>query len=813
MRLAARLRRLALLGFLAATAFQLSGCSSAEDRARSYFEKGSEYAGKGEPIKAMLEFRNALRLKGDFLDAQFALGQALEQQGDYASAAKSYFAVAEQSPTDVPSRVRLSYILMAGAQLDEADRFAEEANKIAPDDPSVLVARAALALKRGDGETGASLAKVALAKQPGSTDALAVLASERLMASDPKGALAFLEQASTASERDIGLQMLRLAALDAAGDQPGVEQLFIKLIGLFPDTPSLRDGLTKWYIDKGRVDDAEATIRKFATENPGNEQAELQLVGFLNSQRGAGAAIDELKAVIAARSSGSDTFLFRQALAQLQFDTGAKSEALEGLKSLVTDTTDADKKNVARVQLARTLTLQGDSAAAAELAETVLATDARNVEALALRASLRLDSGAAEDAVQDLVAALNEAPDNANLHTLLALAYERAGSVVLAQEQYSKAADLGKYDAETGIPMARFLMRYGKVDQALRVLEEVRKQAPDNREVLSMLGDLKLSAQDWVGAQEVADTLRGLTTGSGAVADRIGAAALMGLKRYSESISLLQSSLSAGGRGEVLPDLIGAYVRSGKPEVAEAYLGKILATTPDDSQALILLGSVYMTEGKREPAEAALKKAAANSSDTRGDVALVQYYVATGNTAAAESAAAVGLKQDPGNSALGLLLADIYEKSERFDDAIAEYEKLYERDPSSNVVANGLASMLSDRRQDSASLERAYEIAKRLSGSEIPQYLDTLGWIYHIRGDFASALPLLKTAAERLPNVGLVQYHLGVTLSELGQTDLAKESLGKAMAATPPLLEADLVKVRQAIEKNEEKRATDEAKK
>jgi tetratricopeptide (TPR) repeat protein len=767
----------------------------------AYLQRGIDYATNGEPVEATLEFRNALRLNADLVDAQLGLAQALEQQGDFNNAAKSYLAVTEQSADNVLARVRLSYILLAAGQIDQAVKFADEANAIAPGSAAVLVARAAIAMRQGDSPSAVTLAKEALTLEPENTDALVVLASERLLGSDPAGALMFLDQVSSLGERDIGIQTLRLTALEAMGDEPGVEELFKKLITLFPDVPSIREGLTGWYLGKDRKDDAEAVVRQFVADNANDEQAALSLISFLYAQRGPDAAASELEGLIEARNNSAEAYTFRQALAQLRYQSGATDTAIGLMQALVADTADSTLKNQARAQLASMLITNEPSEAMA-LIDAVLAEDERNVDALGLRASIRLADGEFEAASQDLVAALNEAPDNANLHGLLAQAYEATGSAALAQEQYAKAAEISGYTPDAGVPMARFFLRYGKSDQALRVLEAVRSRTPDNREVLGMLAELRLSAQDWAGAQEIADTLRTLgSDGGAATADRIGAAALIGLNRFNESIDLLQGVLLNGAsRDQILPDLIGAYVRSGKPEAAEAYLNDILGQNPDDAEARILLGSVHMVQGKTDLAETEFKSAADNPDSRGGDIALAQFYWTTGNLEAAEQAAKAGLEESPDSVPLGRFLAAIYERSERFDDAIAQYELLLERDPSSAVTANDLASLLSDRRTDAESLARAYEIAQRLVGSEIPQYLDTLGWIYHLRGDQAAALPLLKSAAERLPNVGLVHFHLGQVLRELGQLDAARVSFEQALAVNPPLLAADRVKVEQALE-------------
>ena len=198
---------------------------------------------QGEPIKAALEFRNALKLKGDFVDALFALGEVEEQQGHFEQAAKIYFSVIEHAPQHFEAHVHLAYILLAAGQLDDALKYADEAMAISENDPTALVLKAAIALRLDNRGDAVHLAKDALKLKPDDADALMVLASERLMSADPAGALKLLDQSVEKNEGNIGLQVLRLTALDALGDQPGVEKLFDRLIELYPEYA----GLSGWF--------------------------------------------------------------------------------------------------------------------------------------------------------------------------------------------------------------------------------------------------------------------------------------------------------------------------------------------------------------------------------------------------------------------------------------------------------------------------------------------------------------------------------------------------------------------------------------
>jgi tetratricopeptide (TPR) repeat protein len=168
-----------------------------------------------------------------------------------------------------------------------------------------------------------------------------------------------------------------------------------------------------------------------------------------------------------------------------------------------------------------------------------------------------------------------------------------------------------------------------------------------------------------------------------------------------------------------------------------------------------------------------------------GYAALGQLYLSNKHFQQAEDILREGLKRQTNNNVLHLQLAMALELSGQYDAAIAEYETMFAADPRSTIVANNLASLLSDHRDDPASLDRAFTIASRLKGSDVPQFLDTLGWIYSLKGEYDQALPLVKTAAENVPESGTYQYHLGITYKGLGQKERAIASLKKAVELLP----------------------------
>lgn len=790
----------------------LVGCSSSEERAENHYKRGLELVEEGDLTKASLEFRNALKLNADHTDALFAFGEVQEAEGEVQDAYRLFIGVTEQDSEHLPSRLKLVYILLTANQPEQAEKYLAEASAINATDPGVLVARATYELRTGNREEAERLAEEALKAKPASSDALIVLASARMIAEDPEGALAILNRAPDDSINDVSLQVLKLSVLEALGDEEAIENLFSRLVEALPDNNQFSQAWVRWHLVNNRIDDAERVMRQFAANRLLEDQAQLALVTFLGTQKGLEAARSELEKIIGEREkTGGDTFPLQIALGELMFRSGQSGEAIGVMQSLISGTEDTDQKNQARILLAMMYGQAGDVAQSGELVNEVLDSDSKNVDALRLRASVKTSQNDINGAIDDILLALNEAPDDPRLRTMLGSAYERDGASVLAEEQYSKALALDDNSPEAGLPLVQFLMRHGRADQAERILETIRERHPGNTRVLSILAQQKLAKRDWAGAQEIAEAMRRAPNTDAGAADRIDAAALGGQNRYEESISLLQDSMTgAQDESEFLPELIGAFVSAGRHEAATAHLEAILVDEPDNTLARTLLGSVYMAQSRLDEAEDAYKLAAAHPESALGNSSLAKFYMATNEPENAEATIRAGLAKEATNTGLQLMLTTILQQEQRFDEAIAEYEIMFAADPDSTIVANDLASLLSERKGDPESLDRAFEIAQRFRTSEVPQYLDTLGWIYYLRGEYSSALPLLRNASQNLPTMGLAHFHYGMALAKLNQNKQAIAALQKALDLKTVMTEQDLEQAQQTIERLENQSATAE---
>ena len=429
---------------------------------------------------------------------------------------------------------------------------------------------------------------------------------------------------------------------------------------------------------------------------------------------------------------------------------------------------------------------QKQTEAAAALVADILSKDSRNIAGLKLRAAMRIDAGQFDLAITDLRQALNDQPRASDLMMMLAIAYEKSGTVDLAEKEFADAMRVSNFDPSISLAYVAFLQRRGNVSRAEDVLVDLASRWPKNVQVLSALAQVRLSRQEWVGAQEVADAIQRIGTNR-TLADELKGAALAGRNKFDESIVALQDAY-ASAPNDVQPmyALVRTYLRAEKPDQAISFLQSVLKASPSNVEAYVLLGSVQLATKAPDQAERNFK--AAIDKDPKkaiGYRALSDLYVLQKKDAEALNVTRAGLKQQPDSFVLHLGLAAILERTGDYEGAISEYDKLIQKDPNSIVVANNLASLLADHRTDKPSLDRAQALAAGLRKYPVPQFKDTLGWVSYRQSDYKSAIELLEDAVKGLPNIALVHYHLGMSYLGAGQPGKAGEQFKMALGQAP----------------------------
>ena len=532
--------------------------------------------------------------------------------------------------------------------------------------------------------------------------------------------------------------------------------------------------------------------------NPTDVGLEMEVIRLLGTTKGLAAARQELEARIKA---GGQVSAYQIALAEFDFSQGNVKDSVSLLENLGSSADSRDTALAAKVKLAELYFSTKKLDDAEVLVSQILGEDSRNANGLKLRAEIRLAHGQLDAAIVDLRAALNDYPRSTEMMLLLAAAYDRSGSIELAEKQYADATKVSNFNDAVGLNYVAFLRRRGSVDRAEVILTELARRSPNNIAVLSTLAQVRLARQNWIGAQEIADSIRRIGNDRG-VADEVLAAALSGQKKYNESIDILEKAYAAAPGDVVrLVALVNELIRAQQFDKAETFLQTLLKSNPANADAYVMLGSIQLLKNAPDQALKSFRIAIEKQpKNVNGYRALADFYSREKNNGEALKVIRAGLQEQPDSFTLHMALAGVLVLKGDYETAIGEYESLLKQQPGSMVVANDLASLLSERRTDKASLERAYSVAAILRKSPVPIYEDTLGWIDYQRGDYKSAVSLLEEAATKRPNLGVVRYHLGMSYIAIDQLAKASEQLKKALELATNSGELEQ-KIRAALEK------------
>ena len=767
------------LGLLA-----LVACDNAQERADAHFEKGQTLAAAGETEKAILEFRNALRLNQEALEPRLAFARLLYQQGRLDQAVGNYLKVVELDPAHLEARLALARIMVLANQPEEATIHIDAALDAAPLDVTARGLKATLAYRDGQIDNALALANGILEDVPGEATATMVIASHEIENGRLDVALEALGTAIARSPGDLGLYLGKLRALEAADDQAGIGAHLRDMLQAFPDNPQVAEGLAEWHVRQDDLGGAEAVLRDRAAKLQDEPGYALAVVNFLRDRRGPDAARAELDRLV---ESGMHHGVFGRALAAFAASEGDLPTAIAQLRSLLAeDSLDASETREAQTELASYLMTSGEIADGAELAETVLKDDPSNAEALQLRAQAALAEDRPEAAISALRLALDSSPQDPAILMQLARAHLLNGSRGLAQERLALAVQASGGGVLESLAYAGFLADDDKLDIAEAVLIETLEQHGPHPDALAALARIRLGQSDWTGAEEAAIQLTAFAADNPEIsqlADEIRAAAFAGQQKFEDSIGVLRQMWEeTGERSTVMETLVGTYIQTGKITEAENFLEDLLADEPKNLRANLLRAAVHDFAGEAEAAEARFRKVIADHPEREnGYGALANFLTRQGRQSEADDVIRAGIETAENTVQLMFSRATRLEAAGDFEGAIHIYEQLYDANRVSDVLANNLASLLAEHRTDAESLDRAHNLAKRLRSSKVAAFQDTYGWVLYRRGEYERALLPLRTAAEGLPDNPVVIYHLGMAYAKLDQKPQAVAKLTEAL--------------------------------
>lgn len=806
-----RAPRPVIFAVLAAFLF-VAGCDSAAERAQRHYESGVQYLQAGDVDRALVEFRNVFKLDNQHREARLAYADAERGRGNLREAYSHYLRLLEQYPDDLVTLRGLSQMASDNAQWDDARKYVALALAAAPDDPELKAIKIytdyGTAVDASDAATIVNSVKAAKEMRTAAPDDMRlakVIIDDLIRSQSLDDALVELDAAVRLAPTERIFYAQRLSVYAALNQTDKIEAGLVEMAQVFPDAPEMQEALLRWYLSRNDIDKAEAVLRAAVKPDDDDVQPEIELIRFLGEFRSTDAAIAELDKAIAA---GHSVAVFRSARAGFRFDQGDRDGAIAEMEEIVRTESGTEDARKVKVALARMQQAVGNNVAARVLVEEILAEDSGEVEAVKLKANWLIFDDNVGEAVSLLRGAIDQNPRDAGLMTLLAQAYERDGNRELVGEMLSRAVEAsGKAPAES-LQYAQFLASNSDLLAAESVLIDSLRIAPGNADLLIPLGQIYIQLKDWPRTETVAAELEALAQPQLATAVAgLRAGILQGQQRGDEAITYLEQAATGEGAGlEAKAALLRNHIANGRLAEAQAFAARILAEDPDNIDLQALNAGTLAAAGNAAAAESAYT-AVVQKDPTRDQSWLNLYRIVKADPQRQEAASQLldqALAANPTSGDLLWAKAGQLEADGDIEAAIAIYEQLYKQNSGNPIVANNLASLLSNFRTDPESLKRAEIIARRLRDSGIAPYQDTYGWIAYQNGKYQDAVEELEPAAAGLPEDPTVQYHLAMTYLKLDR----KQEAAAKFTALLAMVKADDSRAFVIAAKNELEKLT-----
>ncbi len=771
-------------------AFALISCGGAEERKAVYLEKAKSSIASGNLDKARIELKNVLQIDPKDADAYFQLGKVHEQLNEYQKAFGNYLKAEELNPNLLENQARLGriYLLLAN-EPDKAQQKIDLILSKEPNNADGLLLKAAVMLRNKNTDEAIKIAKNIISQDSAHIETVAFLASLYMRDNKTIEAINLLDTALKNNQNNENLNKLLVLALVADKDYERAEILYKDFLQRNPDNSASYNNLAAFYNQTNDKAKAEEILRASIDNDSDDEARILTLIKYIRETKNNHEAIKELETFI---DSNNRLGKLRIALAELLIINGDKDSATKVFLEAINDFSEEVTGITARTILAALYISDKDFEKASEVIDDAISISPNDPDVNFLRAKFAVFNKDFETAIISLRIVTKEMPENIEAFFLLASVYQQQGNKEQVKSTLTSAYENNKTNAGALLKLAQYHLTRD-INYAEKIIDNYNSIKGTNYEGLSIKAAILNQHKKQAEAYEIAKILME------AYADKpngyLQAIPHYGVKKDKKTaISLLEKGyLNTSDNRKLLVLLTAFQVEEKKFDIVEKRIKAELISTPDDAQLKILLAKVYMVNNKADLAESLLNEAIAiNMGIEEPYLLLSQIYQSKQDLKAVKIILVKGDANVKASLKIPLALAGIYELEGAYKKTIDVYRGLNEKHPENIIIINNLASMLSDYGNDKDDLELAKTLVEKLKESNQPVFLDTIGWVYYKLGDAETAIQYLTQVVEKMPEVNVFNYHLGMAYKLSGDKTQAKIYLEKSLADNKPFKQKEL---------------------
>lgn len=635
-----------------------------------------------------------------------------------------------------------------------------------------------LLLAAGQFEDAKARVAKLLEKNPGDVDFLLLQANALAGLRDPAGAMAQIEEALKLSPENsqafLNLGVVRLQT----GQGKEAETAFRRAIDLAPSEINPKLALANFLWSSGRGVEAEARIKEALAKDPRHLLANRMLALLYLSSTRTKEAEQPLKVVADISKAPAARFQ----LADYYIGTGRTQDAKTLLTSLSTDQSSyAD----AEARLAALDYTTGRVAEAHKRLDSVLARIPKHAAVLALKAEWLTRENKLDEALERATAAVAADSQSPATHFALAVVHDRRREVADAIKSYTEVLRLNPRASLAQVELSRLTLTAGDGAASLRYAEEARRGAPSSLDARLALARSLIASKNYARAEtEVAQLLK--VASNVAAVHAVNGALQAGRNNTAAARSAFERALAiSSGSADALAGLTFLDIQTKVPAKAIARLEPEIAKQPDNLSLLALAAQAHIADGDRAKAEQLLRRAV--EIDPRfaaGYTMLAQLYMRQGRLDEARAEFEGLAKRSSSAVAARTMVGMLLEAQGKRDEARRSYETTLNGTQDAPVAANNLAYIYAEQ---GINLDIALQLATSAKQGlpDDPDVDDTIGWIYVKKDLPALAIKPLEESLKKRPGNAEVLYHLGLSYAKLGDHAKARESLTTALKLDP----------------------------
>ncbi|MBU1172953.1 MAG: tetratricopeptide repeat protein [Proteobacteria bacterium] len=764
----------------------LFSCSGPDEKKVKFLNKGKALYEKQNYTMAKLEFKNAIQIDVNYVDAYYYLGLCELGDKDYQKAYAHLFKAETLAPDNIEVKIELGKLYMAARQSDKVKAKVEE-----------ILAKDA-ANRQG------LLLKSSVYLQAGKLDEAETLLNEL--------------KDGDAHEPELYMMLSSLYTKQAHSDKS--EAILLEGEKKNPDNKSLKIALALYYSQNKNDEKLSVILKEFMEQEPEKDEHKYALadVYFRTNQKEKAIAL--LYTTLIAKDEHEvrsknyvrlAEYFFRLnekelaektlqdgmnrfdkdvdlllALSNFYYNDNKADEGFNLLEKGLSYTDDNEDPVLIRVKnkLAEIHILKNEKEKASGYIDDVLSVSPKNIDALYMHGLLLMNDGKYFDAITALRTVIAENPKSVNAYLNLTKSYVMNNQPELAYDTLKRGVNSNPDSKDLRMVLIRYHMKNKDLSGAEKEFTALTEHHPKDLGTFANFGDLYLAEKKYDQAHEHYDVIKKIAPDHYLAYVKI--ANLYETQGQTEkAFQELKKAddLSPDNPNVILPMVKLMAEQKRYPE-AKALCQDQIDKKKDEPLYYNILGRLLFSEKKYDPSEKAFLKATELKPEWKDPyLNLAKLYITQKKQKTALKIFEAISAKNPDSMSAAMILAILYENEKQYQKSIDVYKRIVKKMPGNLDAANNLAFLLGEYPQNDADIREAITYAQNVVDKRPDDLaaLDTLAWLYYRMGDMTKASALINQVLVEKPDNPVINYHAGMVYLKQDRVDEAKSALEKAV--------------------------------